>query len=203
MNLKNVLFFSAGLLTGVAGGIMATKKYFENKYSEIAEKQISEMEDYYQRIDEYSRIPEEDGEVNPTNNESSFEKNLMKSEKRDTSKDVDYASIYNKKNGIEMSEEEVEDNETEVVMKETLDDRIHVIDGDELGDLPNHFENETLFLNMITRTLYDEDNNEIENPELLIGDLLTDADFLEAEDEIAYIANHKLDICYEVVKTYN
>lgn len=115
MNVKNILFFVSGLAVGTAGGILGTKKYFENKYQKRYEEDHDQLEEYYHRRDEYVReelkdIEDEfdDDGVNPTIEGDSVPGGRMTPEERATIKEklkknwegtTNYAGMYRQKNG--------------------------------------------------------------------------------------------------------
>lgn len=88
MTVNKPIIFLGGLILGASSGVLATMTYFKNKYSAIADQQIAEMEEYYQRTDEYSRIsplPEDNAEINPVNENGEPDRSngVLSQEKRD------------------------------------------------------------------------------------------------------------------------
>lgn len=112
MNIKNILLFVGGLAIGAAGGILGTKKYFEGKYQKRYEEDHAQLEEYYHKKDEYSRVPHEDpddqddeekqvegdskpgGRMSPSER-AEIKKKLMKNWEGTTN----YAGMYREKNG--------------------------------------------------------------------------------------------------------
>lgn len=76
MNIKSILLFVGGLITGGAAGVLGTRKYYQNKYQKRYENDHAALEDYYHRTDEYKRNPHdeeeefEDDGVNSTETDS-------------------------------------------------------------------------------------------------------------------------------------
>lgn len=55
MNVKSILLFVGGLVTGGAAGVFGTRKYYQNKYQKQYEDDHAALEEYYHRTDEYIR----------------------------------------------------------------------------------------------------------------------------------------------------
>lgn len=193
--MKNLLYFGAGLIIGVAAGLISGKFYFKNKYEEIADNEIKEMEDYYRASDEYARkskdiekdIPEEDPEV----------------EERPKKRKVytDYTSYYDKAEHEEEIKEAIRRNEElKEIRKSGKPPKI--ISQTAVGDLPEEYDEECLLFFALDQTLTDEDENIIDDPDILIGDALTKYDFVDSDEERIYVVNYVLEKVYEIVKVY-
>lgn len=105
MNIKTLLTFVFGLGIGAGTGILTSKKYFENKYQELYEKDRDALEKYYERVDQYTRgnldEDEEDDGVNPVGDRES---GVLSSEERKMAKEniknnksfksVNYSGFY-------------------------------------------------------------------------------------------------------------
>lgn len=104
MNSKNAMIFAGGLVIGGAAGVLGSMNYFRKKYSDFADKQIAEMEEYYGRADGYTRTEKEEDpedEVNPTNTGrengrlSTEERNRIKKQlNQNYNTTTNYAAIY-------------------------------------------------------------------------------------------------------------
>lgn len=214
---KNVLYLVGGLLVGGGAGVFGSRRYFQQKYSNIAEKQIREMEEYYRLEDAYRRpiVDIFDGgeEVNPT--ENGREKGILPPEEREKMRDlrnqqkkerVDYGAMYHGKDvepdPAEMeSPEEEEEYYEDVVnpMKEEIKPP-EVIDEEELGYLPAHIDHQTLQYYTYDDVLAEE-RTELENQEIYVGDCLEDSGFLDDPDLITiFVLNHELQTVYEIEK---
>lgn len=67
--LKYALLFLGGLALGGAGGYVSAKMVLEKHYNQKFEDAVSDMEEYFQTKDEYSRsdqVFDDDAEVNPS-----------------------------------------------------------------------------------------------------------------------------------------
>lgn len=67
MNSKNILIFIGGTIMGAAAGVFGTRIVLIKKYEERTMKWKEELQEYYERTDEYARVPHEDdqNEVEP------------------------------------------------------------------------------------------------------------------------------------------
>lgn len=114
MNMKNILLFLGGLAVGGAAGVLTTKKYFQNKYRQQYEADHNALEEYYHRIDEYTRRPDQNEEdldddgINSPNETDSRPGGRMTPEERAEIRDrlnknwegtTNYAAMYREKNG--------------------------------------------------------------------------------------------------------
>lgn len=111
--MKNMYVFTAGLVTGLIGGL-SVSLYYKKKYFNMAEKQIHEMELYYNRRDEYVRPIDEEGTPESaarnrkTNDEDDADIETLRSVRARLKEEgklepVNYAGMYNTR------KEEVED----------------------------------------------------------------------------------------------
>lgn len=122
---KNILFFIGGLIAGGAGGFFAGKYFYEKKANDRADKQIQEMEDYYEETygdalaDRYKR-ESSDVEVNPVDDDETNtgrEDGVLSPERREEIKrnlvrnheqTTNYAAMYRQKNGASNAEKEID-----------------------------------------------------------------------------------------------
>lgn len=119
MNIKTILFFVSGVIIGGVSGVFGAKKYYQEKYQKRYEEDHKALEEYYQKVDEYSRADHDDEENDVDNNLDGNEVNpilegetspggRMSSEERAEIKKklaknwegtTNYAGMYRTKNG--------------------------------------------------------------------------------------------------------
>lgn len=216
-NWKSILYFGIGVIAGAVGGTFGTRNYFKKKYSEVADRQINDMENYYNRTDEYARleISEEDEEVNPTQNADRSKGPLGKDARDDIKKKLErnwqgttnYAAMYNqKKQEEEEATDETEESEEDPGKEWTEQHKKErnrpprIISQEEASDLEPRFESEVLYYYTVNDVLVDDYENVVDEPARLIGDALTKYDFVNSDETIIYVLNYELSICYEIQK---
>lgn len=69
MNNKNILIFIGGMILGGAAGIFGTRAVLVKKYDERTMKWKEELQEYYERTDEYARVPHEDDQKETSSEE--------------------------------------------------------------------------------------------------------------------------------------
>lgn len=197
--MKNLLYFGAGLIIGAAAGLFAGKFYFKNKYEEIADNEIKEMEDYYRASDEYSRKSKDVEEDIREEEEPEVEERSKRKKKEKIY--TDYTSYYDKAEHGEEIEEAIRRNEElKEIRKSGKPPKI--ISQTAIGDLPEEYDEECLLFYALDQTLTDEDENIIDDPDILIGDSLTKYNFVDSDEERIYVVNYVLEKVYEIVKVY-
>lgn len=102
------LYLIFGLTAGGAAGFYAGKRVYEKKANDRADKQIAEMQEYYQRADDYARASDEEvkNEVNPVQGVDREAGPLSPEERQRIKKQLqtnhqittNYAAIYEQKN---------------------------------------------------------------------------------------------------------
>jgi len=224
MTNKNILMFGVGLIVGAGSGVLATMHYYKKKYSDFADQQIAEMEEYYGRTDNYIRtsgLPEDDAEVNPVQTEDDLPERangVLSQEKREEIKQKlldNYAKTSNNatnyaqisKELFEQKREEIEDADPDLETPEQTADDEHkknfnkpprIISADEYMNLPPYIDTQTLYFYHYDEIITDDDENEIPDPETLIGDALTKYDFADSDESIIFVMNYQLDTAYEI-----
>lgn len=219
--MKNILFFGAGLVIGGATGLLISNLHFKKKYSEICDKQIQEMEEYYGKTDEYARqsyidVPTEEEKIEETSGEGR-ENGILPAEERAAIKErakyeknkerVDYAGMYQPEREIVNEEEEIEESSVDPTAEERAENkRKHpepeIIPEDALGELPVYFDNIVLhYYTEDEMLIADEDGEPVESYELLIGDALEE--FAENDEPMLFVANYDHDCTYEIQKHWS
>lgn len=196
--------FSIGFIVGGIIGVLGSKTYFEKKYQKITDDTIADMEDYYQRTDEYARklteLTEEEVEAltaDRRTRKESIRKNSSKSEK------TDYTKYYKSEDRDEKDDEEegpTPEDEANEYHEKNKNRKPRIISVEALGELPAHYEEEALIYYTLDDTLVGEDDEVIENVEMTVGDCLTKYDFAHSEEQIIFVQNFALDKVYEITK---
>lgn len=204
------------------------KKYSTIADQQIAEMEEYYGKDNYIRQD--TRIIEDDAdEVNPINEDGEpdrtrgvldqdardeIKKKLLDNYARSSEMATNYAQIS--KELFEQKRAEVEhpeDDEEEEPITETpeeIADYEHkqnfnkpprIISLEEYNSLPGNIDTQTLYFYLHDGVVTDDDENEIPDPETLIGDSLTKYGFDEDDEEmIIFVMNYQLDTAYEIQK---
>lgn len=106
MNTKTILIFVSGLAVGGAAGILGTKKYFQDKYfKRYGKENYEDLEEYYKRVDEYTRKNHEEYEndgLNPVETDSKPGGRMSQEERkeikeklnRNWKETINYAGMY-------------------------------------------------------------------------------------------------------------
>lgn len=269
MNIKPIITFFAGLIVGGAAGVFGTKKFFEEKYQKRYEEDHDALEQYYHRVDEYSRKEKEPEENDQNDLETdSRPGGRMSAEERKAIKEklhknwegtTNYAAMYRgkraetnpiddaeKEHPLDQGEEgelgpetlvceqckcfdeeinwcvlhdiEVEPRDTCAdVCEKDVDDTIpeeeafdehrknmnkppKIISAEAYSNLPAYIEQEVLYFYAYDEVLCDENEEEIVEPEILVGNALTKYDFVDSDERILFVMNYATDTCYEIQK---
>lgn len=194
--MKNALYFVGGLIIGAAAGLFTGKYYFEKKYEDIADKKISDMEEYYGRTDEYARRSDD---ISEDQEEDVTEERPRRGSKKEK---IDYTQYFNKGQEERVNEEDIIRNEElEKIRKSGKPPKI--VSYEDSCDLPEEYEHETLIFYYYDNTLTDEDDNIIDDPEELLGNSLTKYGFMDTETEdVIYVVNYQFEKVYEIQKMY-
>lgn len=75
-----------------------------------------------------------------------------------------------------------------------------IISAEAYSNLPAYIEQEVLYFYAYDEVLCDENEEEIEEPAILIGDALTKYDFVDSDERILFVMNYATDTCYEIQK---
>lgn len=226
---KNVMIFVAGAGSGGAIATLATKEYFRKKYAEIADSEIEDMEDYYnRRVQQIVNYFPEDEEVNPVDEEyngiseeeaegmteKSDGESIKEKLTRNYEQTTNYARIYREKHGGDFDEDAAAENEhpTEDESMEaqaeaaTAEHQANMnrppalISEDSLGDLPGYIDQKVLFFYREDGVLTDEEDNAIDDPDYLLGTCLDKYDFRGSDERTIFVRNFAMDTVYEIQK---
>lgn len=75
-----------------------------------------------------------------------------------------------------------------------------IISAEAYSNLPAYIEQEVLYFYAYDEVLCDENEEEIDEPAILIGDALTKYDFVDSDERILFVMNYATDTCYEIQK---
>lgn len=204
-----IFSFAAGIVTGA----LLTKEYFKNKEMEFEQRIIDEQRDIEEekrkeRKEQVEDILKEEGYL--SNNSEPTLDDIRKRNANESKKKreyVDYTKKYNVHNkyqeelpndeviNITEEEKDIENVQEMLVMDENKNRRPIVITDEEIGDLPSYYEEESLFYYEEDMVLADEDGNEVESEELLIGDCLEESGILEISEPNRSIYVQNFDTC--------
>ena len=211
MTVKDLIIFTIGTAAGAAVGYFVGKRRTEQRAFEYAEKRIKDMEDYYQVSDPYAREEEkEEPSKDGTIDKSSIEK-LPPKEK------IPYHKYYNvnpetlhdpafAEHPLDQGEDGEEEPTPEDLATEdhrkNFDREPEFVSENNLGSVPNYYDSKTLFYYVYDEVFTDEDENEIPDPMLLLGEEFLNSHFMDDDTPITYIRNYSLDTLYEVQKVW-
>ena len=210
-------------LFGAAGGVVGSSWYWKRKYKSVADQQIQEMEEYYQRTDEYARKEREEERELGRQPEELREEGNLSDEKRKEIKEklkrnrefgqqrTNYAAIYAGKNNNTDTEESMEDAEEEDQEPEPSDEEKEhdqninrepeLVTLEAVNRLDNYWDHECLTYNGLMVEVTDEDGEVVDDPYRLFGPLFSRFDQIFEEEDYGtiFILNYAQDTCYEVM----
>lgn len=212
----------SGVILGGGIGTLISAQYTKNKYSKIADQQIKEMEIYYQKMDEYQRVPHGDEEESEGGDASSNLPHIMTKEERDAEKKrirnpqkrdaFDYRKCYTSHANTTESEHPTEEDlikEKEIEAFEFHEENrgreCEILSEESVEDLPTSVPREILYYYTPDDQFSDEERVPISNPEYLIGEVATDEYFElflnnRIKEELVYVMNYELNTCYEIYR---
>lgn len=208
--MNKLLYFGAGAGVGFLAGIIVSSIYSKKTESfEVIEEEPEEE-------------PEERAEVNPIKDDMvDREYGPLSPDMRQEIRErlhknyigtTNYATKFGSLTNDELNEIEAEklfpteddDNEEEIISEmmnrpiETSKDP-EIVSYSVASELPNYYENSTLFLYLQDEVLVDETDNVILDPVSLIGDINMIINEYENSDEsIVFVQNHEINTVYEV-----
>lgn len=204
---KNIIFGIGGLLIGAVSGGLCGWFGCKKKYEQEASDEIAKMREHYEEKEKALGR-----ETKKILNEKYGAPKMQEDSKPETS-----YQYVDKKRGIlveyedpaeseypEDDEEESEDPDDIGEINREYEKNKHkkpkIISVDEAGNLPPGTENECLFLYTYDDTITDENDEEIEQPELLLGDCLEIYNFYDSNEKVVFVMNYELSTCYEISK---
>lgn len=220
-NIKPILWFLSGVVSGSGVTVLVMREHFRKKYEERADAEIEEMEKFYaKKVDEIIQyFPDNEEDLKFVVKVDEDEETERKEPRT-----VNYTKMYANKHPERAelteedleelaaecespSEDDVEDESMEAAAKRATEDHranMHrppkIISEEALGELPGYIENQTLFYYSLDDTLTDEDDQIIDDPDYLLGDTLDKYNFRESDEKMIFVRNFALDTVYEVQK---
>lgn len=145
---------------------------------------------------------------NKTDNEELEE--VSEEFKRKSNKETENDILENDESMDPVKLKEMEEKELDKSLRAYLDEKNNnydrppkIISAEESDKLPSFIDQQVLYLYLYDYTIVDEEDNEIDDPERLIGDCLDECNFYDDnEKRIVFIMNYSLDTCYEVQKVF-
>lgn len=222
---KTIVCSVLSFVLGAGAGVFASWKYFQKK----SDNEVEEIKEWYQnKIDDLSEIAdaafldryvdydisEEGEEVNPETPDPNMEEIQAKLQKNHEIT-TNYAEMYRQKamNDPDIEEDgegeaddqndEYENSESERWNEEHARNRgraPRIISYEEAGNLAAYIGNETLYYYAYSDSVVTENEEEIDEPGLLLGDCLEKYDFIHSDERIIFVMNYDTDTCYEVQK---
>lgn len=202
--MNKIVIFFGGVIIGGLIGVIGTSSYFKDKYHKFADEEIEEMKKYYKK--KYGGVIKNE-EVESVSENKEDVKEVSENEK------VVYNGFFNKP--VQVEYEDIDPAEMESPMEDECSiideqmDEFHkknwgkepeIISDEEVGELPPGIERKDLYLYTYDYTLTDENDNEIEDPDKIVGRCLEQYDFYDSDDRSIYVINYNLHTLYEVQK---
>lgn len=226
MNSKIVISLLSGLVIGGIGGFFAGRWFEKRKrIGHDDDDQNETTKTYEELIDPYVRIEHDDDDQNGQERDREQLREDLKRMRKEESNITDYHNMYHEHGDtafetiLAESEhpEEGEDSEDDEITdkigkleQEAFDEHQknmnrppEIISADDAANLPAYYISTLLYY-------YTEDDVVVEDgingetvvdcPELLIGDALTQYDFVDSDENILFVLNYTQDTCYEIQK---
>lgn len=204
---KNIIFGLGGLIIGAIGGFVAGKVYYKETYEQQARDEITEMREYYEKKEKRLMTPEGVKELKAKLNEQYGVNNVHVAGSREAMErfrvddPIDPAeSEYPEEEDEDLEDEEPDIGDVNREYEKNKHKKPRIISAEEAGELPPGTESRTFFLYTYDNTITDEDDEEIEQPELLLGDCLDKYDFYSNDELVMFVMNYELSTCYEISK---
>ena len=194
--MKRLLWCGFGLLAGGIGGFVLGHRFGYQKALDDANELVDDVcEDMKRTI---IKEQEEKEKVLKEAINSVYGAKEITEEKKPQ---INYQAIYEDvKNEEEEGGEMTEEEEWMEAHQKEMEDEPYIITFEEAEELPPYYKRETLFYWVDDWTLTTEDSEEpVDDAELLIGNTL-DSGFKDNDEQIMFVRNPKLAICYEVEK---
>jgi hypothetical protein len=153
-------------------------------YTDLKDQNDEKMTEKEQNTDDFR--------VQDTDNTDGFDQEIADDLDRNDSEKDEYESV------------------SDVISKEYFDDHQankdrspRVISAETVADLPDYYESRDLYFYANDETLTDENDEEIDDPEMIIGDCLDKYGFRENDEELMYVQNFSFGKVYEVHKKFD
>lgn len=188
---KNIIFGLTGLAIGAVGGFIAGKFYYKGTYEQQARDEINEMREHYEN-------KEKELKVVSVNN---VYENRLGDHTCGIFQDPAESEYPEEDDDKELDDEEEPDiGDVNLEYEKNRNKPPKIISVEETESLPAGTDSRALFLYTYDDTITDEDDNEIEQPELLVGDCLDKYDFYNSDERVLFVMNYELSTCYEISK---
>ena len=182
--IKDMFIFAAG----AAIGVVATKKFFQTKYEQIAKEEIESVKDVYT----YKK-PDVDEDESSDEDEPEPSQKELANKAINKPNVMEYADILKKEGYVRYSDvkEEIEEEDEEEVTHP------YVIPPDSFGE-----DYETVSLTYYADGVLEDDfEGVIRNPEELVGSEYPEH-FGEYEDDTVFVRNNEKQIDYEICRDH-
>lgn len=213
--IKNVVIFLIGFAGGAAAGHFGTKKVLVEKYHKMADEEIAEMREYYEKLQEDLVVEVAGKEEKRT---PDFTQDISKNEPEPREKDAEetpasevpktnYRKYYDDPADLEYpTDDDIEDEDVEIA--ETMNEWLRrnegkeprIISVDAVGDLPAGVDHQILYLYSYDYVVADDNENEVEDYDRLLGNCLEKYNFFESEEKLIFVVNYELCTVYEIQK---
>lgn len=216
---KNLIFGIGGLLIGAVSGGLCGWFGCKKKYEQQAADEIASMREYYEKkywdVKKVLNVQYGVEQIKKTLNEERYvdtDINFAGSkETLEAMRDVSstYPGYIDEEDPAESEHQEDDGKESENIddigevnreYEKNKHKKPKIISVEEAGNLPPGTENECLFLYTYNDTITDENDEEIEQPELLLGDCLEIYNFYDSNEKVIFVMNYELSTCYEISK---
>lgn len=210
MERKTIGVLLLGYAVGVATGVLAAKGYFKKKYNDLATAEINSVLEKMSGSEylPYQSDPKEESDAD-------ISERPGKKKDREPVESTDYTKYYTPTSTSEEDEtvfngdpEELEKTSLEAEIneeaaawhKENIHREPRIISKEDAQNLPGFIDTTDLFYYAEVDVLCDEEEEEIDQPYLLIGNALDKYGFRESDEQFLYVMNYQLDTCYHIQK---
>lgn len=212
MTKSNLLCLAAGFVGGLAVGTIINYIYNKKKENTFEDDFDEEFLDdrYVRHIDEFD---DEGVEINPplTREDGVLTREAREAIKEKLVANYEGTSRYAQMYKDAVSEHPVDSDEDEdIETPEEIADAEHkanfnkppeLISAEEFSNLPAYIETAALYFYFYDSVLVDEEDDEIDDPGVLVGDVLDSSGFSEDNTEdIIFVMNYQLDKAFEIHK---
>lgn len=189
--------------TGVAAGIIFTSIYWKKKMDKI----LAEELDYIRpNSDEFSEPgvevnpPRADGPLSEEDRNEIREK-LVRNFEQTSSYATMYKDAAEEEHPVDSDEDDDVEDELDRINeehRENFNKPPKIISAEEFSNLPPQFETDALYFYHYDDVLVDDEDDEIDDPGVLIGDCLDKYGFRDSDEEIIFVINYRIDKAFEI-----
>lgn len=222
---------AAGFAAGFGTGYLVLRNGFKQKINKTIEE-LEEEYQYAEKASKYRRDTTEVNPIDDLSDEEDLDlrdkvetsdlREIRNKLKRNWDVTTNYANMYrsSKADGEDPAESEhpEDDDPEEVAEERTRDDEkveeaheLHqrtkfkdpkIISVEDLGDLPAHVEQLTLYYYTEDGQMVTENDELVDDPSLFIGDALNKYGFTDNDEKRIFVMNYSQDTVYEVEKIF-